>query len=110
MNKIKVILVEPNKEPYIKEIEHTIENLQSIVGGLLEFVNLEEDVDIICNEEGKILNLEFNRSLGNDVIVGTFIIVGLNYNNGETISIPNNKIQKYLDMFKLNKNINKDKY
>lgn len=102
MNKIKVILVEPNKEPYIKEIEHTIENLQSIVGGLLEFVNLEEDVDIICNEEGKILNLEFNRSLGNDVIVGTFIIVGLNYNNGETISIPNNKIQKYLDMFKLN--------
>lgn len=110
MSKIKVIVVEPNKEPYIKEIEHTLENLQSLVGGLIEFINLEDDIDIICNEEGKLKNLEFNRILGNDIIAGTFIIAGVNQKKGATISIPENKIKKYLDMFKLDKHMKKVDY
>lgn len=100
-NFIKVLVVEPNKEPYIKEIESSLESLQDIVGGLIEYINLENNVDLICNEEGKINNLPFNRSIGNDIIAGTFIIAGVNLQNGETISIPKDKVNKYTKLFSL---------
>lgn len=100
-NFIKVLVVEPNKEPYIKEIESSLESLQNIVGGLIEYINLEDNVDLICNEESKINNLPFNRSIGNDIIAGTFIIAGVNLRNGETISIPKDKVNKYTKLFSL---------
>lgn len=100
-NFIKVLVVESNKEPYIKEIESSLESLQDIVGGLIEYINLENNVDLICNEEGKINNLPFNRSIGNDIIAGTFIIAGVNLRNGETISIPKDKVNKYTKLFSL---------
>lgn len=99
MNKIRVLIVEPNKEPRQVRIEHTLKNLQKIVGGLIEFVELEYNVDLICNEEGKLLNLEFNRVITNDVIVGTFIIAG--QNRGETISLSKKQIKKYKKEFRL---------
>lgn len=99
MSKIRVLIVEPNKEPRQVRIEHTLKNLQKIVGGLIEFVELEHNVDLICNEEGKLLNLEFNRVITNDVIVGTFIIVG--QNKGETISLSRKQIRKYKKEFRL---------
>lgn len=100
-NFIKVLVVEPNKEPYIKEIKSSLESLQDIVGGLIEYINLENNVDLICNEEGKMNNLPFNRSIGNDVIAGTFILVGVNLNTGETVSIPKDKVNKYMELFSL---------
>lgn len=99
MSKIRVLIVEPNKEPYVKEIENTLEEKQKIVGGLIGFLELEYNVDLICNEEGKFLNLEFNRVITNDVIVGTFIIAG--QNKGETISLSRKQIKKYKKEFRL---------
>lgn len=98
-NKIRILVVEPNKEPYQLKIEHKLENLQQIVGGLIEFVELEHNVDLICNEEGKLDNLEFNRVITNDIICGTFFIVG--QHKGETISLSKKKIKKYKKIFKL---------
>lgn len=97
--KIKVLIVEPKKEPRIEEIENTLESLQTVVGGLVEYVNLEDDVDLICNEEGKINHLEYNRAIIHDIICGTFIIAG--YNNGDTISLSEEHIKYYADYFKL---------
>lgn len=45
--------------------------MQKVVGGLIEIVELEYDVDLICNEEGKIYNLPMNRVIKNDIIAGT---------------------------------------
>lgn len=100
-NKIRILVVEPNKEPYQLKIEHKLENLQQIVGGLIEFVELEHNVDLICNEEGKLDNLEFNRVITNDIICGTFFIVG--QHKGETISLSKKQIKKYKKIFKLKK-------
>ena len=65
MNKIKVIVVEPEKEPYIKEIDDTLEAKQKLVGGDIEIVSSffsdEVDYDFIINEEGKIRGLPLNR-------------------------------------------------
>lgn len=43
---------------------------------LIEFVELENDIDLIFNEEGKMYNLPMNRIIKNDVVCGTFIIAG----------------------------------
>lgn len=96
---IKVLIVEPKKEPYVKEIDNTLEEKQKIVGGLIEFVELEETVDLICNDEGKMNNLEMNRIITNDIICGTFIICG--QKDGDSISLTDEKIEKYKKYFNL---------
>ena len=98
-NKIRILVIEPNKEPYQLKIEHKLENLQQVVGGLIEFVELEHNIDLICNEEGKIYNLEMNRVITNDVICGTFFIAG--HHQGETISLSKQQITKYKQIFRL---------
>ena len=75
--------------------------MQKVVGGLVEYVQLEHNVDLICNDEGKLLNLELNRVLGNDIIAGTFFIAG--QHKGETISLSRKQIKKYKKIFRLEK-------
>lgn len=99
IEKIRVLIVDPTLDPYVEKIENTLEKKQKIVGGLIEFVELENDIDLICNEEGKIYNLPMNRIIKNDIICGTFIIAG--QKNGETISLKDEQIKKYKSYFKL---------
>ena len=99
MDKIRVLIIEPNKEPRQARIEHNLKTLQEVVGGLIEYVELEYNVDLICNEEGKLDNLELNRSIPNDIIAGTFIVAG--QHEGETISLSRKQIKKYKKRFRL---------
>lgn len=84
MKELTVLVVEPNKEPYIKTIPAGLESLQREVGGLIQAVYpWEEEVALICNDEGKLIGLPLNRFLRDwrgeiyDVIAGTFLVVGL---------------------------------
>lgn len=79
-----VLVVEPGKNPYTKDISFSLESLQQQVGGYIQAVYpFEEPVALICNEEGKLEGLPLNRALkddeGNiyDIVAGTFLIVGL---------------------------------
>ena len=101
MNKIRVLVIKPNEEPHQVKIPHTLKDMQNVVGGLVEYVQLEHNVDLICNDEGKLLNLELNRLVGNDIIAGTFFIAG--QLNGETISLSRKQIKKYRKIFRLDK-------
>ena len=53
--RIKVVLLEPDKEAQITEIETTLESMQHLVGdGFIEaFYPFEEEVCIVCNDEGE---------------------------------------------------------
>ena len=42
MNKIKVLLVKPNEEPKIIEIENTEDSFKDIVSGELEYIKLKK--------------------------------------------------------------------
>lgn len=95
---IKVVMVEPLKCPTITTISNDLESLQKAVGGLIEFVDIEENVCILCNEEGKLIGLEGNRRLNNDIIVGTFYVCGVN-DNGELVSLTPAQMDKYLRYF-----------
>lgn len=71
---IRVIIVEPLEPPRVAVIKNILEDMQEIVGGLIEEIDLDEEAVLVCNEEGKINNLKANRRVGNDVIAGTFFI------------------------------------
>lgn len=80
---MNVLVVEPGYLPYEKEIldsaDH-LEQMQAIVGGLIEPIYpYHEEVAIVCNEEGLINGLPFNRSIpgGYGGVFGTFFICGL---------------------------------
>jgi hypothetical protein len=73
---MRVMVVEPGKKPYEKYINNTLEDISEIVGGYIETYEMDNKTIVILNEEGKINNLEPNRRIPHDVLVGTFIVVG----------------------------------
>ena len=87
--KIRVLVIEPGKNPEEREIDNTLEALQEFVGGYIQSVPMKfryagtEDVDrveLICNEEGKLMGLPVNRiirELYYDVVCGTFLLAGV---------------------------------
>ena len=61
---IAILIVEPGKEPYVKEIASGLESLQHEVSGYIEAIYPYEDpVALVCNEEGKLESLPLNRAL-----------------------------------------------
>ncbi len=106
--KIKVLVKEPYKEPYVKVIEKDLENYQEIVGGLIECVEMPnvKGVDLYVNEEGKLQGLQGNFWLPEyeDCVVGTCYMVGYNANTGDNVSITEQQIsncKKYIEHFKI---------
>ena len=101
--KIKA-LVFSNGELQEKEIENTLESLQEIVGGYIESPYIsnifrENDIDIIINEEGKILTLQEEiavidkeKAIVIDVLCGNCIFVSHN-EQGETIGLNDEQIK-----------------
>ena len=65
--KITVLVVEPEKKPYVKEIDPGLRSLQKEVGGFIEAVYpFEDPVAIICDEEAKLKGSQLNRALRDD--------------------------------------------
>ena len=103
---IKVLIVEPGKAPYPAEIPSGLESLQHQVGGLIQALYMYDDSDaaIICNDEGKLIGLPWNRPLfdedGNiyDILVGTFLVVGLT--EDDFGSLTDEQISRYTEMFR----------
>lgn len=76
---MKVLVVEPNCAPYEKEI-NGLREMQAVVGGMIQAIYpFQEPVAVVCNEEGIITGLPFNRSMdgGYGAVFGTFFICGL---------------------------------
>ena len=96
-DRIKCLLVEPYELPKEIIIDNTLEAKQKIVGGDIECVYLQnnDDVVLICNEEGKINGMKLNREIGYDIIAGPFLVVGDDYENGEFKSLTSNQLLKY---------------
>ncbi|MDD2518400.1 MAG: DUF3846 domain-containing protein [Bacilli bacterium] len=101
VEKIKVLFVAPEEEPKEMTILNTLKTKQKLVKGRIEVCYILEDNEIclICNEEGKLNGSLPNRDIGYDVIYGNFIIVGDDYVNGDFISLTPEQIKKYKNYF-----------
>ena len=71
---MKVVIKEPGRQAYVKEIENKLNVYQEIVGGYIEVLPLIKSLRIICNEEGKIKDLDPNIFLDNDIIMGSIVV------------------------------------
>ena len=103
---IRVLIVEPNKQPYAAEIPSDLASLQHQIGGLIQALYpFEDSAAIICNDEGKLLGLPWNRILTDDegipydILVGTFLVVGLTEDGFGSLS--EEQIRRYTDRFRL---------
>ena len=96
---IRVLKIEPHKEPQVIHIKNSLESLQKEVDGYLEIVVLSPTAMMVFNEEGKIIGLEGNRRFNNDVIVGNIIIAGID-DNRDTCSLSGAELKTYMERFK----------
>ena len=94
---IKVLMVEPMKHPEVVLLENDLKGLQEAVGGLIEIINLEEKVCLLCNDEGKLIDLPGNRRIGDDIIAGVFYICGSD--EEDLCSLAEDKLEYYKDLF-----------
>lgn len=101
---IKVLMVEPEKHPRVTTLRGDLGSLQKAVSigaeyqGLIEIISLGNGDCLLCNEEGKLIGLEGNRRLGDDIIVGVFYIMSEN-EDGELVSLSEKKIEFYEKLF-----------
>lgn len=101
---IRVLKVEPGNIPYVITLNNDLDSLQKAVSigcdhqGLIEIIDIADNIAILCNEEGKLLGLEGNRRLGNDIIVGVFYVVGTD-DEGNLCSLTVEQIKHYGNMF-----------
>ena len=105
-NAIRVVLVEPGKLARIAEVGTTLDAMQRTVGGDIEaYYPFEEQVCIVCNEEGKINGLPLNRAIRDadtgdiaDIIAGTFFICDC---SGESFgSLSTEQQKRYLEKYR----------
>lgn len=104
LDRITALLVEPGEYPKTVEIGTGLKNLQEAVGGDIETVYpFEDNVAIICNEEGKIGGLPLNRALRDengevyDIIAGSFLVTGLTEESFGSLSPE--QMEKFEKMF-----------
>lgn len=104
---MKVLRVRPKHYPEVIDIDCSLESLQKEVEGPIQVVYpWDDEVALICNEEGKLYDdcmEKLNRTLDGpygipiDIIVGTFLIVGLAEDDfGELLP---EFVEKYEKMF-----------
>lgn len=102
---MKVLLVNPHEKPIVVEIKNTLEAEQQLVQGLIEvcYIKDDENVCLICNEEGKLIGMEANRRTDAGIICGPFFICGLSEENFRGLT--DDEIKKYMKVFETPENI-----
>ncbi|MBR3355087.1 MAG: DUF3846 domain-containing protein [Oscillospiraceae bacterium] len=107
-NRIQILMIEPGKYPTTMEINDSLESMQSLVGGYIEeYCPFDDDVAIVCNDEGKINGLPLNRAIYDfqtnellDIIAGNFFLVGTSMDSDSFQSLTQEQQMKYSKMFK----------
>ena len=67
---MKILVVEPGKHPYEKEIEGTLKEMQKIVGGRIQALYpFRDEVGVVCNDDGISLQMPFNRKIDEECYI-----------------------------------------
>lgn len=103
---MKVLMIEPGKKPRMAEIDGSLEGMQKVVGGYIQAIYpFEDPVALICNEEGKLLELPFNRALRDedgdiyDIVAGTFFLCSAPPDSDNFEDLSDELMEKYSQLF-----------
>ena len=107
MDTINVIYVEPGKEARKIEMKDELTEMQNLVGGMIEeHMPFEDEVAIICNDEGKMRGMPLNRGIEDedgklmDIIAGPFFIAYAPVESEKYLSMPKDLEEKYTEKFR----------
>ena len=97
---MRVVIVEPGKVPYETEIDPGLKSMQEVVGGLIQAIYpYDEPIALICNDEGKLQGLPYNRALRDpktreiyDTVAGTFFLCGAPADSGDFASLSDEQV------------------
>lgn len=100
---IRGLFIKPGCSPEVIHFKNGYKELQRLVEGNFEMPYLFDDVDVVINEEGKLNGSLPNRFLFHrgrlaDILFGNILLVDSN-EEGETISLSDDKIEKYSQIF-----------
>lgn len=102
---MRILVVEPEHRPELREIDGSLAAMQDIVGGFIQPIYLDDSVALICNDEGKLLNLPANRGLRDkdgqiyDIVFGTFFLCGAPADSEHFTSLTQEQIKQYREQF-----------
>ena len=102
---MRILVVEPERRPEVREIDDSLKVMQQIVGGLIQPIYLDDSVALVCNDEGKLMDLPPNRGLRNkdgqiyDIVFGTFFLCGVPADGNHFTSLTPEQIEQYRKMF-----------
>ena len=108
--KMKVVMVEPNKPAYITEIGNDLASMQEAVGGLIEPIYFLGDAIMVGNEEAKLIGLDGNRRFGNNIVAGPFFICSERMTEDGAVfcSLSDELCEKYVQHFAQPQEISQD--
>lgn len=108
--KMKVVMVEPNKPAYITEIGSDLVSMQEAVGGLIEPIYFLGDAIMVGNEEAKLIGMDGNRRFGNNIVAGPFFICSEKMTEDGAVfcSLSDELCEKYVQHFAQAQEISQD--
>ena len=95
---IRVLKVSPHEYPTEYILKNTLEAMQEAVGGCIDIIGLDYHTCILLNDEGKLIGLEGNRRIGDDIVVGDFFVCGTD-KEGNLTSLSNKDLELYSNIF-----------
>ena len=103
---VRVLRIAPMEVPEIVNVVNNLDSWQKAVSegsedqGLIEVINLSDTACLICHEEGKLIGLQPNRRLCEDIICGTFYVVGQD-KHGNFTSLSKTDLEFYSLVFEI---------
>lgn len=102
---MKVLSILPGKKPEAIDLDGSLKSMQDFVGGLIQALYpFADPVALVCNDEGKLLGMEYNRALRDsqsgalyDLIAGPFFICGIR--EGEFTALSEELVEKYMALY-----------
>lgn len=74
--KIKVVYIEPGRGAEFRTVNNTLNAMMILVKGYIEVLTVSNDMAIVCNEEGHLRNMPFNREMFGISLYGPIVLVG----------------------------------
>lgn len=104
---LKVLLVKPGEVAKVVEMEDSLEAMQELVGGWIEsYTPFNDNVALVCNDEGKLQGLPLNRAIRDDngeiidIICGDFFVCYAPFDSENFHSLPDDFMEKYEKQFR----------
>lgn len=101
---ITAVMLKPDKKAYVTKVENELSIFQKMVGGLIDVVSLDEDIDIIVNDEGLLKQMKPNimhpQAEDSQFLVGNCVFVSHNA-DGEFTSLTREQISRCLEKIEM---------